>query len=140
MRTARALTDHNLLGVCGGSAARARTAQGSMSRRLPPARTFSRPAAVLCVAYAWLMLAGGCDGSAGGRKNVLLLICDDLRTQLRSYGHAEYMQTPNIDKLAADALVFDRAYTNYPYCAPSRNSFMSGRMPSKTKAWNFIDQ
>ena len=93
----------------------------------------------LCI-YAWLVLAGCCAGSIAGRKNVLLLICDDLRTQLRSYGHADYMHTPNIDKLAADALVFDRAYTNYPYCAPSRNSFMSGRLPSKTKAWNFIDQ
>ena len=80
----------------------------------------------LCVAYAWL-LAGCCAtrDDKPSRKNVLLLICDDLRTQLKSYGHADYMHTPNIDKLAADALVFDRAYTNYPYCAPSRNSFMS---------------
>ena len=89
-----------------------------------------------------LLVAGCCaqQSSDTHRKNVLLLICDDLRTQLKSYGHADYMHTPNIDKLAADALVFDRAYTNYPYCAPSRNSFMSGRMPAKTKAWNFIDQ
>lgn len=111
------------------------------SPAVPHRSAAARPG--LCVAYvfiyAWLVLAGCCAGIAG-RKNVLLLICDDLRTQLRSYGHADYMHTPNIDKLAADALVFDRAYTNYPYCAPSRNSFMSGRMPSKTKAWNFIDQ
>ena len=93
------------------------------------------------------LLAPGAANSAGvaknasksRKKNVLLLICDDLRTQLKVYGHADYMLTPHIDAFAAGALVFDRAFTNYPYCAPSRNSFMSGRMPSKTKAWNFID-
>ena len=39
------------------------------------------------------------------------------------------MITPHIDKLASQSLVFERAFTNYAYCCPSRNSFMSGRMP-----------
>jgi hypothetical protein len=67
---------------------------------------------------------GAAGATAKVKKNVLLLICDDLRTQLKVYGHADYMRTPHIDAFAADAVVFDRAFTNYPYCAPSRNSFM----------------
>ena len=107
------------------------------------AREWLRPGLAVGLSTVQMLLVAGCcaqQARSTHRKNVLLLICDDLRTQLKSYGHADYMHTPNIDKLAADALVFDRAYTNYPYCAPSRNSFMSGRMPAKTKAWNFIDQ
>eukprot|EP00040_Diaphanoeca_grandis_P039908 m.260558 g.260558 ORF g.260558 m.260558 type:complete len:515 (+) comp40127_c0_seq1:20-1564(+) len=78
----------------------------------------------------------GCAQANSPRSNVLFLMVDDLRPQLGTYGH-DYMHTPNIDALAASGMVFDRAYTNYPYCNPSRNSFMSGRMPSKTKVWNF---
>jgi len=47
------------------------------------------------------------------------------------------MHTPNIDRLAKEGLVFDLAYTNFAICSPSRNSFMSGRMPDRTKVWNF---
>jgi arylsulfatase A-like enzyme len=48
------------------------------------------------------------------------------------------MKTPNLDKLAATGLQFDFAYTQFAYCAPSRNSFMSGRRPDRTRALNFM--
>ena len=43
------------------------------------------------------------------------------------------------DKLAEGAVVFDRAYVQYSYCSPSRNSFMSGRNPDTNRVWNFGD-
>ena len=49
------------------------------------------------------------------------------------------MVTPNLDKLAASSLTFDRAYTNFAICSASRNSFMTGRVPDKTRVWNFIN-
>ena len=59
------------------------------------------------------------------KKNVLMLVADDLRPQLnKAYGQSQ-MVTPHLDKLAASSLVFDRAYTNFAICSPSRNSFMS---------------
>jgi iduronate 2-sulfatase len=51
-------------------------------------------------------------------------------------GH-KFMKTPHLDALAATGLLFDFAYTNFAYCAPSRNSFMSGRRPDRTRALNF---
>lgn len=52
--------------------------------------------------------------STGDRKNVLLLVFDDLRPGLGSYGHPG-MITPNIDGLARTSLLFERAFTNYAW-------------------------
>jgi hypothetical protein len=47
------------------------------------------------------------------------------------------MHTPNIDRLAASGTRFNRAYANYAVCNPSRNSFMTGRVPDNTAVWSF---
>jgi hypothetical protein len=49
------------------------------------------------------------------------------------------MHTPNINALAKTGLLFTRAYCQQAICSPSRNSFMSGRRPDTTMAWNFKD-
>mmetsp|Transcript_72939 Transcript_72939/g.173750 ORF Transcript_72939/g.173750 Transcript_72939/m.173750 type:complete len:667 (+) Transcript_72939:78-2078(+) len=69
-------------------------------------------------------------------KNVLFFIVDDLRPEIGAYG-ASYMHTPHMDKLAAEGVLFQRAYIQYAFCAPSRNSFMSGRRPDQTESWSF---
>jgi arylsulfatase A-like enzyme len=38
-----------------------------------------------------------------------------------------------LDKLASTGLLFSRAYVQYSFCAPSRNSFMSGRRPDVSR-------
>ena len=84
---------------------------------------------------ALLLLPAG--SAAPQPYNVLLFVCDDLRPQLnKAYGKAE-MHTPNFDKFADSALVFNRAYTNFGICSASRNSFMTGRQPDHTRVWNF---
>ena len=68
--------------------------------------------------------------------NVLHLMADDLRPQLGCYKNP-FMLTPKLDALASEGMVFENAYTQYAYCAPSRNSFMTGRRPERTKCLNF---
>ena len=73
-----------------------------------------------------------------GAKNVLFIAVDDMRTNIGAYNYS-LAHTPNMDALAASGLVFDRAYVQYAYCSPSRNSFMTGRRPDTTRVWEFID-
>src|SRR5712691_5647617 len=63
--------------------------------------------------------------------NILLIISDDLRPELGSYGNP-IVKTPNIDSLAARGTRFDHAYAQFPLCNPSRSSLFNGRYPTRT--------
>lgn len=65
------------------------------------------------------------------KPNVLLIIADDLRTELNCYG-ADYIHSPNIDKLAEEGVLFNRAYVQQAVCSASRASFLSGVRPNTT--------
>ena len=69
--------------------------------------------------------------AAADRPNVLLIMSDDLNNSLGCYGH-ELVHSPNIDKLAARGVRFDKAYCQYPLCGPSRNAMLCGLYPNST--------
>ncbi len=65
------------------------------------------------------------------RPNILFVMADQLTPSgLGAYGNAR-ARTPALDRLAADGVVFERAYCNSPLCAPSRASLMTGLLPSR---------
>ena len=73
-------------------------------------------------------------------RNILLIAIDDLRPNIGAYGH-DFMKTPHIDSLASDpfSTTFTNAYVQYSFCAPSRNSFLTGRRPDVTRAFSFMN-
>ncbi len=79
---------------------------------------------------AFTILSLGCSLQpclAGQIKNILLIVSDDLKASaLGCYGN-KICETPNLDRLAARGMVFERAYCQGTWCAPSRLSFMHSR-------------
>lgn len=69
--------------------------------------------------------------AAETRQNVLLIMSDDLNNSVGCYGHP-LVKTPNIDRLAARGVRFERAYCQFPLCGPSRNSMLTGLYPNST--------
>ncbi len=83
---------------------------------------------VLLTSLAWL-LSGGTEAVADppAATNVVLIVSDDLKASvLGCYGN-QVCETPNIDRLAARSLVFQRAYCQGTWCRPSRTSMMFSR-------------
>ena len=71
------------------------------------------------------------------RRNILFIMCDQLRWDYLSCAGHPFLATPNIDALAARGVLFSRAYCQSPICGSSRMSFYTGRyVDSHGAAWN----
>ncbi len=64
--------------------------------------------------------------SQESRFNVVFIIADDLGLNDTGYTGSDFYETPNIDKLSNDGIVFTTAYSSAANSAPSRACFMSG--------------
>lgn len=73
--------------------------------------------------------------AADAKPNVLFIAVDDLRPELGCYGN-KIVKTPNMDRLAARGIIFDRAYCQQAVCSPSRTAIMTGLRPDTTKVWD----
>ena len=62
------------------------------------------------------------------RRNLLLIIVDDLRPDLGLYGR-RWARTPHMDVLGAQSTVFTSAFASVANCAPSRASILTGLRP-----------
>ena len=67
----------------------------------------------------------------GNKRNVLLIVCDDLNTHVSPSGY-DHIKTPTLAKFASNAMTFNRAFCQYPVCGPSRSSFLNGLYPQSS--------
>ena len=77
----------------------------------------------------------GQDVAAPRKPNILWLIAEDFGPALSCYGRPE-VQTPHIDRLAAEGVRYTRAYTTAPVCSASRSAFMTGMYQTTIGAHN----
>jgi arylsulfatase A-like enzyme len=78
---------------------------------------------------------------AQGKKppNVLFIAVDDLNDWVQNFGGNPQSVTPNMARLGARSVRFQRAYCNAPMCNPSRASLMTGLRPSTTGVYTNTD-
>jgi uncharacterized sulfatase len=100
-----------------------------------------RHGTITALSIAWFLAASigpvasaSAQQAAARRPNVLLIMADDLNDDMGTFGHP-LVKTPNLDRLAARGVRFDRAYTQFPLCSPSRVSLLTGFRPDKTRIY-----
>ena len=75
--------------------------------------------------------SGTGQGVEGPRPNFVVVVVDDLRwDEFGAAGHP-YLQTPNIDRLAAEGALFENSFHAVPLCSPNRASLLTGQYPSQ---------
>ena len=82
----------------------------------------------------FLTILNSCNKESSEKPNIVLIVADDLGWSDLSYMGSEYYETPNIDKLASEGMIFNNMYLTTSSCSPSRNSIMTGRYPHNTGA------
>ena len=65
------------------------------------------------------------------RPNIVLIFVDDLGYNDVSYNGATEIETPNIDRLADEGIIFSNGYVVHPTCGPSRAGLITGRYPAR---------
>ena len=71
------------------------------------------------------------SGAGVERPNVVVVLVDDLRfDEFHAAGHP-YLETPNIDRLAAEGALFVNSFHAVPLCSPNRATLLTGQFPSR---------
>ena len=73
------------------------------------------------------------------KPNIIFILIDDMGWKdLGCYGSTFY-ETPNLDKLAQEGMLFTDAYAACPVCSPTRASILSGKYPATVGVTDWID-
>lgn len=85
------------------------------------------------------LLAAAVPLAAAERPNILFIHMEDMGVQIPAYGD-DTVATPNLDKLAAEGVVFERAHVAAATCASSRGTLFSGLYPHQNGIMGFVQQ
>ena len=88
-----------------------------------------RNTTVMVIVFIAICIALGCEKKEAP-QNVLFIAIDDLRPELGCYG-SPIAQTPNLDNLAAEGVIFKNHFVQVPTCGASRFNLLTGMRPSK---------
>ncbi len=92
------------------------------------------PACMLLLGIVWI----GASAKAE-RPNFLFILVDDLGCMdVGAYNPDCFYDTPHIDRLAAEGMLFSEGYVANPVCSPTRYSIMTGRYPTRVDATNWF--
>lgn len=81
-------------------------------------------------------LSASLFSAASKQPNILFILLDDFGWKDTSYMGSDFYESPNIDKLASEGMVFDQAYSASANCAPARASLLSGQYTPRHEIYN----
>ena len=93
-------------------------------------RDFSRNLAAGLGAAALTSAGGAGAPKAGSKPNIVFICSDQHNYKYTGYAGHPLVQTPNLDRIARQGVVFSNAYCGSPVCVPGRASMMTGMYPS----------
>ncbi|MBC8045245.1 MAG: sulfatase-like hydrolase/transferase [Fimbriimonadaceae bacterium] len=70
------------------------------------------------------------------KPNIIFIVLDDLNNYVSGYNGQPQMETPGIQSIADNGTTFTNAFCNAPECAPSRTSFLTGKLPHYTEVYD----
>ena len=73
------------------------------------------------------------------KPNILFIFLDDMGWRDLGCTGSSFYETPHIDRLAAEGMVFSNAYASCPVCSPSRASYLTGQYPARVGVTDWID-
>jgi arylsulfatase A-like enzyme len=73
----------------------------------------------------------GAAGASRAQPNIVVILIDDLRWDEFGVGGHPFAETPNIDRLANEGVMFTNAFHAVPLCSPNRASLLTGQYPSR---------
>ncbi|MEM7015044.1 MAG: sulfatase, partial [Verrucomicrobiota bacterium] len=74
--------------------------------------------------------------AAAEKPNILFIFLDDFGWKDTSYMGSDFYETPNLDKLASEGMIFTDAYSSAANCAPARACLLSGQYTPRHKVFN----
>lgn len=87
--------------------------------------------------FSFIFLAANAQSLS--RTNILFIHMEDMGVQIPAYGN-KTVATPNLDQLAAEGIVFERAHVTAATCAASRGTLFSGLYPHQNGIMGFVSQ
>ena len=115
----------------------------SITRTQSPIRGFTLIELLVVIVFQIIFILplvslGNNNSTKQSKPNIIVILCDDLgRGDLGCYGH-QVIKTPNLDKMAANGILFTDCYSSSPVCSPSRAGLLTGRNPNRTGLFDWV--
>src|SRR6185436_1191532 len=108
----------------------------SKQRSTPILRRCEQAILLLAIVFS-ASFAGAADSLRP--PNFILILMDDMGWRDVGFMGNEFVETPNLDRLAKSGLVFSQAYATAPNCAPTRACLMSGQYTPRHGIYTVVD-
>jgi len=101
-------------------------------------RKFLKNLSIGVASSPFLLNAFSCSKSEKKKQNIVFFLVDDLGWKDLGYLGSSFYETPNIDRLASESMIFTSAYAACPVCSPTRASIMTGKYPARMNTTDYF--